>query len=513
MACDLRLTHRMRRVLLVSLLIAALTAAGSAVNAQGEQRLAQLVWSDFQAAAVLRISVTCKTVSINQHASAGRKSIGSAFLLGHDIVVSARHLVLACSDRKIDATDKLSQDELAQGTESASRNLEELIFEHPGGEVNQIKALDGFQILAANDFAYFQLPKLLAKSRPRLCLARTLNFSRGQAVTMYGYASGNIGRSLDGSIQDPRDSAKLAESDMNGGAGWSGAPVTNSKGRVVGMTVARTATGHALILPLAQAAHLLAEEVRRELPEPGGTGVHHERSVLPDHRADVPGERGVLGRAVTRGDAPLRRIAIVDDRPGDQYLLPEFLLFQRLFERHGIAAVVCDPAELRCERGGLWHDGQPVDLVYNRHTDFALDEPAHAALRAAWDTDAAVITPHPRAHALYADKRNLVRLSDPYLLRGLGVDAETQAVLGAGVPRTEAVTPDRAEALWAARRGLFFKPASGFGSRGAYRGDKLTRRVFAEILAGDYIAQALVPPSERRVTVDGAAVEDRKSVV
>ena len=208
-----------------------------------------------------------------------------------------------------------------------------------------------------------------------------------------------------------------------------------------------------------------------------------------------------------RGDAPLRRIAIVDDRPGDQYLLPEFLLFQRLFERHGIAAVVCDPAELRCERGGLWHDGQPVDLVYNRHTDFALDEPAHAALRAAWDTDAAVITPHPRAHALYADKRNLVRLSDPYLLRGLGVDAETQAVLGAGVPRTEAVTPDRAEALWAARRGLFFKPASGFGSRGAYRGDKLTRRVFAEILAGDYIAQALVPPSERRVTVDGAAVD------
>ena len=34
-------------------------------------------------------------------------------------------------------------------------------------------------------------------------------------------------------------------------------------------------------------------------------------------------------------------------------------------------------------------------------------------------------------------------------------------------------------------------------SGGAYRGEKLTRKVFAEILDGDYVAQALVPPSER----------------
>jgi hypothetical protein len=73
--------------------------------------------------------------------------------------------------------------------------------------------------------------------------------------------------------------------------------------------------------------------------------------------------------------------------------------------------------------------------------------------------------------------------------------------------RTEAVSRDRADDFWARRRGLFFKPASGFGSRGAYRGDKLTKRVFDEILAGDYIAQAFVPPSERRVEVGGAPVD------
>ena len=39
-----------------------------------------------------------------------------------------------------------------------------------------------------------------------------------------------------------------------------------------------------------------------------------------------------------RTDRPLRRIAIVDDTPQDQYFYPEFVLFQRLFERHGLHA-------------------------------------------------------------------------------------------------------------------------------------------------------------------------------
>ena len=62
-----------------------------------------------------------------------------------------------------------------------------------------------------------------------------------------------------------------------------------------------------------------------------------------------------------------------------------------------------------------------------------------------------------------------------------------------------------AEALWRDRRRLFFKPGRGFGSGGAYRGEKLTRRVFAEILDGDYVAQALVPPGERLGRDDSGA--------
>jgi hypothetical protein len=50
---------------------------------------------------------------------------------------------------------------------------------------------------------------------------------------------------------------------------------------------------------------------------------------------------------------------------------------------------------------------------------------------------------------------------------------------------------------------LFFKPTSGYGSKGTYRGDKITKRVWNEILAGDYVAQELIAPNERLVAVEG----------
>ncbi len=211
-------------------------------------------------------------------------------------------------------------------------------------------------------------------------------------------------------------------------------------------------------------------------------------------------------RAFGGGDTPTR-IAIVDEAPQTQYLYPEFVLFRRLFEHAGIAAVICDPQELAFRDGALWHGSERIDLVYNRLTDFALDAPANAALRAAWLTDAALITPHPQAHALYADKRNLVALSNDALLAKWGVDAETRATLANKIPRTELVLAENADDLWARRKQLFFKPAAGYGSKAAYRGDKVTKRVFEEVLAGSYIAQALVPPSSRTLKVGEAPVE------
>ena len=196
-------------------------------------------------------------------------------------------------------------------------------------------------------------------------------------------------------------------------------------------------------------------------------------------------------------DRPLRSIAIVDEAPEQQYLYPEFLLFQQLFQRHGLHAVIADPSALTLHDGVLWHGDTAIDLVYNRLTDFMLESRAHAALRAAYLAHAVVLTPHPQAHALYADKRNLALLTDAARLDALGVAPATQAILLAGIPHTEVVDSAHADRLWSERRRLFFKPTAGYGGRAAYRGDKLTRRVWQEILAGDYVAQAIVAPGER----------------
>jgi len=196
----------------------------------------------------------------------------------------------------------------------------------------------------------------------------------------------------------------------------------------------------------------------------------------------------------------LQRVAIVDAAPEQQFLHPEFLMFRELFRRHGIDAVIADPAALAVRGRRLEVAGQPIDLVYNRLTDFALVEPAHRALRQAYLEDLAVVTPHPRAHALYADKRNLAILTDAERLRALGTPQTTIDILQNGVAHTQLVDRTQAESLWANRKMLFFKPASGYGSKAVYRGDKLTKRVWEEILNADYVAQALVPPAEQAVT-------------
>lgn len=208
-----------------------------------------------------------------------------------------------------------------------------------------------------------------------------------------------------------------------------------------------------------------------------------------------------------RGGVPMGTVAIVDDTPQTQYLAPEFTLCQQLLQQRGIQARIVDPADFTWQDGRLMHAGQTIDMVYNRLTDFYLAESNHQALRQAYEAGAVVLTPHPRAHALHADKRNLVTLSDTEQLARWGVPEVDRQRLQAVMPHTVRVTPDQADALWAQRRQWFFKPEAGYGAKGAYRGDKLTRKVWGEILAGGYVAQALVPPSERMILVDDAVAD------
>ena len=198
---------------------------------------------------------------------------------------------------------------------------------------------------------------------------------------------------------------------------------------------------------------------------------------------------------------PARTLAIVDETPPRQYLYPEFLLFQDLFRQAGVDARIVDPQALVWANGQLQHQGQRIDMVYLRLTDFYLEAPAHAALRQAWQAGACVFTPNPETHALHANKRHLVTLSDPQWALQLGMPEAVREVLSRVVPPTKLLTAENADQLWSERKGYFFKPLSGYGSKAAYRGDKLTTKVWAQISTQPYVAQALIPPSQRVVMV------------
>lgn len=242
---------------------------------------------------------------------------------------------------------------------------------------------------------------------------------------------------------------------------------------------------------LARAQHACCTEMELGLQSSGVEGF--ESAVIDMFRNEW---------ALQRGTEELRRIAIVDHEPEEQYLYPEFVLARRLFQRNGIDAVIAAPELLHYEGGQLRAGGEAIDLVYNRLVDFAFAGPGHEALRAAYLDGAVVVTPNPHVHALFADKRNLTLLSDHAKLGAWGLPAEMVADLR-GVPPTVLVSPANAEGLWERRKELFFKPVRGHGSKAVYRGDKLTRRVWAEIATGGFVAQQFTPPSERMIKLDG----------
>lgn len=213
-----------------------------------------------------------------------------------------------------------------------------------------------------------------------------------------------------------------------------------------------------------------------------------------------------------RGAAPLRSIAIVDDDPANQYLYPEFLLYQRLFEQAGWHARIVDAVAVEHRDSALAADGERIDLVYNRLTDFYLADPRHAVLRQAYEAGSAVITPHPAAHAHWADKRLLAWLREETLLEAAGLGSGERSHLLQSIPPTEIVGRDAADELWRRRKQLFFKPVDGYGSKAAYRGDKLTRAAFEHILSHRYVAQALAPTSTRRVVAEGVESDLRVDI-
>ncbi|MGJ4746814.1 circularly permuted ATPgrasp domain protein [Leptospira sp. SA-E8] len=200
-------------------------------------------------------------------------------------------------------------------------------------------------------------------------------------------------------------------------------------------------------------------------------------------------------------------IAIVDENPSEQFLYPEFLLFRDLFRSKGIHSEILDPDQIELIGEGLYFEGKKIDLIYNRLTDFHLSEDPNLKIFQSWKKGKVVVTPNPVDYDLYARKANLYVLSDKDFLIKAGLDKKDSEILISAIPDTKIVTSANADELWQKRKGIFFKPKEGFGSKAVYYGGKLTKTKFSEIIHGEYISQEFIPPSVRVTSVSGGERE------
>ena len=191
----------------------------------------------------------------------------------------------------------------------------------------------------------------------------------------------------------------------------------------------------------------------------------------------------------------LKVIAILDEAPASQKLYLEFLLYQELFKLAGYTCVIADPKDLHIKAGQLIYQSHlPVDLVYNRHTDFYFSTAACAHLREAYRQGVACFSPHPFEYALLADKQRLFELSQDKISLASLLPQEKQIVEQVILKSYDISKSEDKDWFWHNKKNLFFKPMRSFGGKAAYRGQGVTQGVFAKIIAGQYLAQEFAPP-------------------
>jgi glutathione synthase/RimK-type ligase-like ATP-grasp enzyme len=205
-------------------------------------------------------------------------------------------------------------------------------------------------------------------------------------------------------------------------------------------------------------------------------------SVIGEFRLAQSAKEGTNSDSST---AVPRAVAIMDDNLEQQALLTEMKYFARLLTDRGVPTFVLSPSDClldEAENDGHLVYTQPngekavIDVIYLRLTDFRLQEPIHAHLRAALLANKVVVTPHPSAFSRIADKRNLLKLRD------------------AVVPEAHLLSEKTVEEWNTEKKQYVFKPPEGNGSRGVFRGDKVSLKTL-QTLPPNTIVQRLCPPA------------------
>jgi hypothetical protein len=185
---------------------------------------------------------------------------------------------------------------------------------------------------------------------------------------------------------------------------------------------------------------------------------------------------------------PLKKIVITDDKPIQQRLYLEFVLYRELFKSFGFDCEIADLLESEKLRS--------ADLIYNRSTDFYMEEPQTQELKKIYLTKSAVVSPNSHEYRMLADKENFIDWSSTEFWNAVSLDESHKRVIQSVLPKTQMLTAQNKDQIWHDRKHLFFKPKRAFGSKSAFKGASVAHKAFEDLLSHESLAQELVPAGE-----------------
>ena len=214
----------------------------------------------------------------------------------------------------------------------------------------------------------------------------------------------------------------------------------------------------------------------------------------------------------SHSEQPPLHTCIMDENISHQKMKYEFFMYHDLMKKWGWSNEVIESSCLKVDDKGFLRtpDHTKIDFIYNRLTDFYFEK--HFELKLAYENQKVCFSPHPQEYFRLADKNNIVLWSQilhsegglessgfrpaAAFLNFLKKDSLDFQFLKKHIPKTFILNLDSKEQLWKQRKKLFFKPLTGYGGRGAYRGSSITKSKWDSFNTG--LAQEYIPPLKWR---------------
>ncbi|MGI9548593.1 MAG: hypothetical protein ACR2M7_01245 [Bdellovibrionales bacterium] len=183
-----------------------------------------------------------------------------------------------------------------------------------------------------------------------------------------------------------------------------------------------------------------------------------------------------------------QKVVIIDEKPLEQKMYLEFLMYQDFFQSMGWQVEICDSSSIKSNEEGylLGDQGEQIDFIYNRSTDFYFKN--HPHLLKAYQRGTCCISPHPREYFLLSDKK---RLADWFANSEAWQLKDLKKYL---IPSYLSDAVDL-EQIWSDKKKYFFKPLEGYGGKGSYKGASITHKKWAELCKSSFLIQEYVPTS------------------